>query len=439
MNSLGRSIAGRRPARAWVARKANRCSPRLEVLEDRQLLAGNQVQVVKFSGTGLVPLTPDAGGPAITNPQFSVPGKRMDSVCYVQNTVATVTASIKLAAPDNAPNPKIEVKETAADNLNVNPTMATLEANKQTVDLPATALASAFPKGKISAYDPLTMTWQVSLDGGVTWQAAGMSTNPVYVTLAKPINDANTPVNYVTVARLSCINGNGATTNDTAVPKIFGAFTGLNVMRADGTPLTYYKNYNTKNITTAALLKNGQGQCGSFTRLFLDMLKIQGIKQNNNFQLISPKNGANGFLVNAWKFGAAMSSGNPNYPYLDYVSLGKSFVNAAGNGYSFADTPDVTRAANDPKQIKGQNNADPASIFGNHQVALYTDAAGTKTYYDPSYGTTFTSLDNFNKMAIAGFFQSVPVFPYKGKFVTALLIQKNSGANGQLQSKQSSY
>ncbi len=342
----------------------------------------------------------------------------------------------------------IEVQETAADGLDVKPTAATLAANKQTVALPATALASAFPKDKISAYSPLTMTWQVSLDGGKTWQAAGMSTNPVYVTLAKPINDADTRVNFVTVAQLSCTYGNGATTNDAAVPKIFGAFTGLNVKRADGTPLAYYGDYLTQNTTTAELLKTAVGQCGAFTSLFLDMLKIQGIQQARNYQIISSKNGADGFLVKSWTFGAAMSSGNPNYPYLDYTAMGKDFrSNKLGpgknaNGYQF-DFADVTRTPMAADQIKGQNNPDPAADFNNHQVALYIDSAGTKTYYDPSYGTTYTSLNDFNTKAIAGFFLDVPMFPVKiaGKevLVDAYLIQKNSGAAGQLQTTQDTY
>jgi hypothetical protein len=433
MNPLGQITAGRRLARAKVARKASRRFPRLEALEDRRLMAGGVVQLVQFSGAGLQPLTPDAGGAAIMNPRYSVVGSKMDPVCFIQNTVATVTAQIKLSAPDNDVNPKIEVQETAADGLNVKPTAATLEANKQTVDLPATALAGAFPKDNISAYSPLTMTWQVSLDGGTTWQAAGTSTNPVYVILAKPINDGHTPVNFVTVAKLSCTYGAGATSNDTAVPKIFGAFTGLNVKRADGTPLKYYGDYLTRNTTTAKLLSTGVGQCGSFTGLFLDMLKIQGIGQAK-YEIISPKNGANGFLVKSWTFGAAKSSGNPLYPYLNYTMLGVPFRKT--NGYQFA-FADVTRSPMAADQIKGQNNADPAADFNNHQVAMYTDAGGTTTYYDPSYGKTFTSLDDFNTKAIAGFFQHLPAYRVKiagvPVLVNAYLIKKNSGAAGQLQ------
>ena len=53
--------------------------------------------------------------------------------------------------------------------------------------------------------------------------------------------------------------------------------------------------------------------------------------------------------------------------------------------------------------VAGQGNGTPASLFNNHQMLKITNALGT-TYYDPSYGVTYTSAADFDSKAIAGYF-----------------------------------
>ncbi len=62
-------------------------------------MAGDVIQLVQFSGAGLVPLAPDAGGAAVMNPRYSAAGPKSDPVCFVQNSVAKVMARLTFRRP----------------------------------------------------------------------------------------------------------------------------------------------------------------------------------------------------------------------------------------------------------------------------------------------------------------------------------------------------
>jgi hypothetical protein len=75
-------------------------------------------------------------------------------------------------------------------------------------------------------------------------------------------------------------------------------------------------------------------------------------------------------------------------------------VPACPNGYG-----DLQRGSGLP----GQKSPTPSeSAFGVHFIAQYTDAEGTISYYDPSYGVIYDSTDDFEDTAVAGYwvFQS---------------------------------
>ena len=74
--------------------------------------------------------------------------------------------------------------------------------------------------------------------------------------------------------------------------------------------------------------------------------------------------------------------------------------------------------ANDPG-IAAQNNPNPHSIFADHAFAVVNG-----TYYDPSYGKTFSTLKQFDDEAIDGyFFQSKKVID--GNLLDVFFIRKN--------------
>ncbi len=79
------------------------------------------------------------------------------------------------------------------------------------------------------------------------------------------------------------------------------------------------------------------------------------------------------------------------------------YIDPATNSYKWIGTPEVT----DQAGVGGQNSTNPQSLFGNHQIVkvVTKDGSGNDvtTFYDPSYGLTYTSLANMEATVIAGY------------------------------------
>ena len=156
------------------------------------------------------------------------------------------------------------------------------------------------------------------------------------------------------------------------------------------------------------------------------MLKAQGIYTNysnpaapsytNDFVVVTPAIGyANGFLVKDWAFpapGVPGNSGVPDFPYLDIPDPAfdsTDGIDPATNSYRWIGTPQVT----DEEGVWGQNSRNPQSLFGNHQIVrvITKDQSGNDvgTFYDPSYGMIYASLDDMETKAIAGYYRDITV------------------------------
>jgi hypothetical protein len=162
------------------------------------------------------------------------------------------------------------------------------------------------------------------------------------------------------------------------------------------------------NTTVPLLLANGDGQCGAWAKLFIESLSAQGIEHTTEYIVFSPDPvampGANGFLVKDWSFPTTGGlSGDPNFPYLNFVPAGTDFYGATGFLWTFAEVSDLPG-------IPGQSNLNPNSLFGNHQVVKF----GTPlVYYDPSYGNTFATLGDMDMTGLSAFIKvdfSRPVY-----------------------------
>ncbi len=70
--------------------------------------------------------------------------------------------------------------------------------------------------------------------------------------------------------------------------------------------------------------------------------------------------------------------------------------------------------------LPGQNSPDPESVFTFHEITFINN-----TYYDPSYGLTYASLDQMTQEDVAGFFRVVSDVSH------TLAIQKRA-ASGEL-------
>jgi hypothetical protein len=193
------------------------------------------------------------------------------------------------------------------------------------------------------------------------------------------------------MVHLSCKNADGLGDNTTQIiSAVWSEFTDLDVRRVDGVQLAYYRT-STCNITgSAGLIQNGEGQCGSWARLFIDLLLVQGIDNRAGFTIVKPSDSTEmGFIVKNWNFIGSGTSGIPSYPWLN-IGVAPLYLTASLN-FKYQEVVDVIG-------ISGQGNSNPLSFFGNHQIVKIGSV-----YYDPSYGRTYSSIGNMDDVAIEGY------------------------------------
>jgi hypothetical protein len=304
-----------------------------------------------------------------------------------------VSADFQL--PTSQPQPPAKARGNGPNGFDIPATALTQDGN--TLVLPPTPMAQAFDPD-VQYYKNFTINWQVSFDGGNTWSNVGSSDNPVYVTAATPIPDPASGDLFLTVVNSAVTNTQGLSSGDASqiISNTWSIFKGLHVTNYNGEPLSYYANIDSNNLTVGQLLQFHDGQCGSWTGLFLDMLLVNGIKSPNDFVVVTPGTpGEEGFLVNNWNFPAS-GTGTPLYPYVNYsISSPNPPKPKIINNQYFWSYAEVT----DAPGIPGQNSANPASLFNNHQIAEINGV-----YYDASYGVTYGNLLQMDIQSIAGFY-----------------------------------
>lgn len=276
-------------------------------------------------------------------------------------------------------------------NLDFPATTATVAGNEVTIT--NVECSNAFVN-EVDFFDTMDITWQITWDGGTTWCDAGISKNQVYVTLGDPVGGVTI---FHTLVHLGCKNADGEATPIGCTDKIWSEFTDRDVRRVDGTRLTYYASYTCANVTTASLLANGDGQCGAWAKFFIDMRKVQGLDDPNEYVIFRPIPQPGipqylvGFVVKNWTFVGLGSSGYTTYPYLNIPD--STLVGATSYNWRFAEVTDAVG-------IPGQGTSNPASLFNNHQVVISGE------YYDPSYGVKHATLQDIDDNAIDGFYIS---------------------------------
>jgi len=367
---------------------------------------------VTFSGS-VIPINQDSGGPYpalhwkdnSTNPpddDNNDPGDHNIPVAYVRNTFMALTAEFAVE-PADALNGASSVTVTGTGSAGGSTYVFTGTAAPGGIITINNVQANQPLPNSIQYLNPFTITWTITPQGGPALNCSTpipSTSHRIYVLLGTP----NTNAPFETLIHLSTVNTQGSTDAATAIPLIWNEFTDRDVRRKpvdgfnnpDGTQLTYYANWNCVNISTAALLLGSDGQCGSWAKFFIDAMGAQGVNHTNEYVLFAPDPGqvpgAQGFLVNTWSFAAGNGrSGNAAFPYLNIYD--GSYV--SGSQFSW-----VWAEVNDQTGVAGQGNANPNSLFGNHQVVKF----GTPPiYYDPSYGVTFASLADIDSGAIAGY------------------------------------
>lgn len=287
-------------------------------------------------------------------------GDKKYPVCFTRNTKMKVTAKWRIE-PAN-PGVSIKVKGDGSGNLDFPETTAAVSGN----DLTITDVECSNPfVNEVDFFDPMSITWSFSMDGGSTWYNAGTSVNQTYVTLGDPQATI-----YHTVVHIGCKNAEGENDPGQTITKAWGEFTSLVVKRAsDGHTLIYYKTpYDPAcPFDVAGLLSGGDGRCGAWARLFRDVIKAQGIAGAEWKQIvITPQSGLTPHALWVKNQDLTPLSATPPSPPVPLPG------------------------------VNGQGTADPsASVFVDHAVVTY----GT-TIYDSSYGTCFTGLGDWQKASL---------------------------------------
>jgi hypothetical protein len=289
-----------------------------------------------------------------------------------------------------------------------------------------------FDNEKVKYWEEFKILWQFSEDQ-TEWEDIGESNNPMYVTYKKPepaeplVTDPTTGLvsggyeHFHTLFKLSCEAADGMTTDEDIIDAIWNKISTLNVDKADGSDLFYYQNWGTCfSTTTTELISNGDGQCGSWTKFFIDLLKIHSIEHStvdDEFYAFSPvvedasipaELLPTGFFVNNWQitgsqimddYGAYTSLAYPKYSSTNPEWWTDIFL--ADNQHNFHYTQLEPLSG-----IDGQGpNDNPQSIFENHQITQINGVL-----MDPSYGEVFENIEELESEAISGYYQLL-IFP----------------------------
>jgi hypothetical protein len=363
---------------------------------DTSEFSGYPLRSGTFGGQGFHPITADDGSITYNAEQWLGGGNPHQwPVLYGSGSKLTVSAAWDQYSimPVNG---TILARATTSNGLTISQTPVTVQSGDLMLPPvyfsgepnPKAAQATA-PFGQEDQYfADFTIQWQLSFNGGTTWINAGQSDNPLYVSAsANPQPDPLSKDFYLTVVNSEVTSTQGLTSGDTSaiVAGTWDLFTGRNFTNYAGQPLYYYKSLATQNVTVASLLQYHDGQCGAWDKLFLDMLMINGVRPAGDYVTVVPGErppftSDQGLLVKNWVFTGPGSSSNPLYPYIWTPTHGDVQHAKIGN-------------------IGGQNNPNPKAYFDNHQIAYING-----TFYDPSYGVTYTSLLDMEKKAISGFY-----------------------------------
>lgn len=293
---------------------------------------------------------------------------------------------------------KIKIRATGTDGYNI----AAAEEFWVAPGRMSTDYYSAFTRAfeTTKYYAAFTLTWQFSVDNGATWEAAGETTSRVYVMYKAPMIDTL----FETVVHVSTVAAAGAAENtDAAVADaIFQTFETRSISRFDGRKayggsgaMTYWGYraddpkcvpINSKQLLPdiAQLLHYTDGRCGHWGQFFVGMLRTQGIA-HGDVKTARAKN--------------MMADGSGRYEGLIINNANFGAPAAGQNGFNWREGINFTTAGS----IPGQGGTPMMQSFSNHALVLFNGKL-----YDPSYGTIWEDLADFETRALAGLFTFAP-------------------------------
>lgn len=260
-------------------------------------------------------------------------------------------------------------------------------------------------------YDPSAeLVWEVGFgeqgtqDQSLIWSRS-VSQHELHLTFNAKISF------WESVYYLSCLNSSGLSSASAIVDGVWRGFAGLDVKLKGGAPLTYYRSYLTSNDTVVKLFLHEDGQCAAWAELFQSALMIQGVTSRMREIRPTANSGADGFLVETWRFTDIGTSGDLSFPYRNGKPIGD---NVSVDDLSEMELltahimPNFYLWKSNVCEVEyetghhAQNNPKPASWFMCHYVV---EANGK--YYDPSYGCIYNSESDVMNV-LSGFWKESP-------------------------------
>ncbi|MDR1480875.1 MAG: hypothetical protein LBJ00_18275 [Planctomycetaceae bacterium] len=354
----------------------------------------------------------DNGGGSYPTPHWKrdMAGSPLQPCPYLYGTDSTkkkLRATVKWSYESGQVLSGLQIKGIGTDGINIPATSATVDTTAKTISLPTTGVDATTNFGdETKFFNPFSMDWQMSFDGGTTWESAGTSNNPIYVSLGVDTTVLPLTGLYRTVVHLAC-STDGATSGNQAADNAWNTFKGRTIKGwkesdKEFTRNLYYYKPGTTFIANASgetsdLLQSttDSGQCDTWAELLIDVFAVNGIqcqrctvKAKETLQLL-------GMLIKEWDGG---TKPEPAILHADFVV----------NNYVGEMVPSLTPGSNVYGQlislpaIPGQSsgsNSPSEKVFAVHYIVKYVSDSSTK-YLDPSYGVEYTGEQNFQDNAV---------------------------------------
>ena len=348
----------------------------------------------------------------LQNPMYQNNAALSKSVGYASGD--TMMVNIRFSLP---PAAKVALETVTITGVigdcPVGPTQFTIE----NVTLPAgrsvlvTNIAADYPlEASLERFCPaMKIDWSYAGKGQEP-TSLGQSVNPLYVTFGKPLAAVQltslfhatsaviAPGEMVAAAREVALAVAAPQTAQDVVDMVWKRFTGVDLTTSSDRKLYYYPAdtpFGSCRMTGKDLLlsPSGAGRCGAFADLLLLDLSANGIRGVK--VRVTPKKGI-GFLVNNWTF-------NGDGPYKLVLKQDRDERVEIFDMIPQPDKENPTTFGDltNDKGLPGQNSPTPSQkIFADHAIVKFD-----KTYYDPSYGVTYSDPADFIKKAVAGYLQ----------------------------------
>jgi hypothetical protein len=372
------------------------------------------VATLTFSGANFRNVLQDNGSGAYSTPHWdagSVTGGTFSPACYIRNGTLTVSVGFTISSAGTTSGKLIG---TASSGGTFSADVTIGAGGFSVADLPCSATISS----TVDYFNPLTITWELSLDGGASYAPIGTTANRVYVTWSTPAQATPNETLLLTgCTAAKGVTGIVGTDDDKVLDAVWVKFQTRSIRRAsDNVLLTYYGFFDVNGngawdagidtdlndpflcrITDAGgLIRTGNGQCHAWADFMNEVMKAQGLGSingvaNEDVGLVIKAAVGDLFAVKNW----AKTGVSPRTVV--------SFDAGVDGSAAVAPNPANNEAA-DAAGAAGQGNSpNPPSNFVNHYIVKMNGK-----YYDPSYALgPFTDRKVYEDAAFAGSLRQV--------------------------------